>query len=103
MGKLLDYAAAAASIAAGLYLLQFQSAGGSSWFEVIGHGIGIYFIAKGIYLARAMQVAQRETELLDEIADRLASGKPGVRPSKVPRQRSGRRIGGAWITDEDRG
>jgi L-asparagine transporter-like permease len=41
------------AIGAGLYLLSAQSpnlAGGSSWFEVLAHGIGVYFIGKGIWM-----------------------------------------------------
>ena len=38
-------------IVAGVYLLQTQSSGvEGNWLETIGHGMGIYFIGKGIFV-----------------------------------------------------
>ncbi|MES2360097.1 MAG: hypothetical protein V4529_17280 [Gemmatimonadota bacterium] len=67
-GALLDYAAAIICVAAGVYLLQYNAAvsvGGTSWFQIIGHGMGIYFIGKGIFVARS-------TRLQAQARDRLA-------------------------------
>ncbi len=61
-GALLDYAAAIICVAAGVYLLQYN---GTSWFQIIGHGMGIYFIGKGIFVARS-------TRLQAQARDRLA-------------------------------
>jgi hypothetical protein len=37
---------------AGVYLLQWESAGSeANWFEAVAHGMGIYFIGKGIFVA----------------------------------------------------
>src|ERR1700733_13743621 len=55
--NLVDLVAAGGSITAGIYLLQYQDLGdsssGTSWFQIIGHGIGIYFLAKGVFMLRA--------------------------------------------------
>jgi hypothetical protein len=41
---------------AGLYLLaaQTQSGQGSSWFELIAHGMGIYFLGKACFVGPAL-------------------------------------------------
>jgi hypothetical protein len=72
MGRLTGFAAAAICVIAGAYLLQYgwsdtvgDTSGGTSWFEIIGHGMGIYFIGKGLFVARS-------TYLEAEQADRLA-------------------------------
>lgn len=44
-------AAGLTCVAAGVYLLQTQSLGEeSSWLETIAHGMGIYFIGKGVFV-----------------------------------------------------
>jgi len=60
MGKLLDIAASLLCIGAGIYLLSHNSPpiavegeAGQSWLEVLAHGIGIYFIGKGLFIARS--------------------------------------------------
>ena len=35
---------------AGIYLLTRQSASGDTWLEVLAHGAGVYFIARGLYM-----------------------------------------------------
>lgn len=65
-GSLADGLAAVISVGAGIYLLAHGSpsatiAGqdtGQSWFEILAHGIGAYFIAKGIFMYRSS--GQRE-------------------------------------------
>jgi hypothetical protein len=68
-GNVVDYAATLICIAAGLYLLSYNGTstsalGGTSWFQIIAHGIGIYFIGKGLFIARS-------THLQGEARDRL--------------------------------
>ncbi len=65
MGKLIDIIATLLSIGAGVYLLSEHSASvagvqGSSWLEVIAHGMGAYFVAKGLWMARSLHL-QAET------------------------------------------
>jgi hypothetical protein len=69
MGRLFGFAGAAICVFAGIYLLQYNAttdaSTGTSWFQIIGHGMGIYFIGKGLFVARS-------TYLEAEQADRLA-------------------------------
>jgi hypothetical protein len=81
MGRLLDVAAAITAVAAGLYLLQFSSPGASSWFEVIGHGMGAYFIAKGVFILRSTHLAARAADRLDDLATWAAEDR-GVETAK---------------------
>ena len=38
------------SIGAGTYLVTRQSASGDTWLEVLAHGIGVFFIAAGLFM-----------------------------------------------------
>lgn len=72
-GKLVDVGAGVLAIGAGLYLLQAQSVtvgdgGGQSWLELLAHGIGVYFIARGIWMIRH---AGRQEDVVDRL-DRIA-------------------------------
>lgn len=60
MGRILDIASVLLCIGAGVYLLQTNSVGESSWFEVIGHGMGVYFIGKGLFIARSLYFAETQ-------------------------------------------
>lgn len=58
MGRALGLVAAAVCVFAGIYLLQYNEVstglgGGTSWFQIIGHGMGIYFIGKGLFVAQS--------------------------------------------------
>ena len=53
MGRVVDYLAALISVGAGGYLLLSQTVAANSYLEVIAHGIGAYFVAKGLFLARS--------------------------------------------------
>jgi len=68
IGKLVEVVAALLVIGAGAYLLQAQSVGvvqgGESWFQVLAHGIGIYFLGRGLWMLR--QVGRQE-----DVVDRL--------------------------------
>jgi hypothetical protein len=74
VGRLLTIASALVCIGAGLYLLQYNAtgsgdaAGGTSWFQIIGHGMGIYFIGKGLFVGRSLFMAESQNSKLDLIA-----------------------------------
>lgn len=55
VARLLEAVGAIVTAAAGIYLLTKNSvaepiAGGQSWFEVLAHGFGIYFIGRGVWM-----------------------------------------------------
>lgn len=54
MTKVLALISAFGCIAAGLYLLDAQAAAEDSLIETLMHGIGIYFLAKGLYLGASL-------------------------------------------------
>lgn len=67
--SIVELVAAGMSIAAGIYLLSRGSSpvtvsgvSGQSWFEVLAHGLAIYFIARGLSMAAAMLRAQAGEE-----------------------------------------
>ncbi len=63
-GSFLDVVAALLSIGAGIYLLIHQApAGSESWLSVIAHGLGVYMVAKGIWMARSLHL---QSALVDE-------------------------------------
>jgi hypothetical protein len=68
-GMLMAVVSALASIGAGIYLLSAKSvatfAGGStSWFQILAHGIGVYFIAKGLFMGASLRQEIEQTKLL---------------------------------------
>lgn len=69
MGRLLDITAALVCIAGGIYLLSIQSVAGNTVIEAIGHGIGVYCIGKGLFIARSThlesQVATATRKLVE--------------------------------------
>jgi hypothetical protein len=73
MGGLIDLLAALCAIGAGVYLLSHGSpdvelgGGGSSWFEIIAHGMGAYFIGKGVYIGRSSWQRQKMLELMERV------------------------------------
>jgi len=42
------------SIGAGLYLLSTHAAGSNSYLEAIAHGMGVYFIARGLFMGPSL-------------------------------------------------
>lgn len=66
--KSLDVLAAAGCWAAGLYLITQQTQAGNSAFDVLFRGIGIYFLAKGFFVLRALHQAAEQTDLLRSIS-----------------------------------
>ena len=89
--KAIAIIAGAICVTAGAYLLQYNTtdeAAGTSWFEVIGHGMGIYFIGKGIFVAAALWRYASQQESLDRLveiaqwqAGREASNGEPVQPA----------------------
>jgi hypothetical protein len=80
---LFDVIPALGAIAAGIYLLQYQSGGdsvtGTSWFEIIGHGMGIYFIAKGLFIGRTTYLQVDARNKLAELVA-LVGAAPEAQP-----------------------
>jgi hypothetical protein len=86
MGRLAEIGGALLSIGAGVYLLTKNGATitvggqtGQSWFEVLAHGIGVYFVGKGAWmLGRVGQAYEsaRALERLVEIAEDAEKGPP---------------------------
>lgn len=86
-GTFVDLGAALATVLAGVYLLQQHGvpidvggASGQSWFEVLAHGIGVYFIARGVWMFRHIGLEQRQVDSLERLVE----------------------IEGGWDADEER-
>lgn len=73
MGRILDLGAGLLCIGAGLYLLQYNATGdgvaGTSWFQIIGHGMGIYFLGKGVFVARANWIAAETRDAVASLVE----------------------------------
>lgn len=76
MGTLLDGLAFLIAIAAGGYLLTKGSPPidvggeqGQSWFEIIAHGMGAYFVARGIAMGRSLYLTSVTNDRLAELVD----------------------------------
>jgi len=55
LGNLIGAAAALVSIGAGIYLLTSESASADATvFDALMHGIGAYFVARGLWMLRRM-------------------------------------------------
>jgi hypothetical protein len=50
------------AVGAGIYLLSRQSASGDTWLEVLAHGIGVYFIAQGLFMIGSSIAAAASSE-----------------------------------------
>lgn len=59
--KFSGLASGAICILAGLYLLTSQTELENSYLEVLAHGLGLYFIGKGIYVGAALLAMPHET------------------------------------------
>ncbi len=72
--RILAIVISAVSLFAGVYLLGSETVGENSYLETIAHGIGIYFLAKGLYLGpslmRQAEAAQHLKRLADDAGDR---------------------------------
>jgi hypothetical protein len=63
-----DVIAGLICIGAGIYLLQTQ-ASESSILEVLMHGIGVYFIGKGLFVIRAGMLAAKQVRSLESLVE----------------------------------
>jgi len=69
MRRLAAIASALISIGAGLYLLGTQTVGANSILEVLAHGIGAYFVARGIFMGSSLTAQAEAAEALRELRD----------------------------------
>jgi glycopeptide antibiotics resistance protein len=60
------------SVGAGLYLLASETEAGNSVFDIFLNGIGVYFIAKGIFMARALWEHSAQNQRLDRLIELAA-------------------------------
>lgn len=62
LGFAVSMIAGLVSIGGGIYLLVQQSANGNTWAEVIAHGLGVFFIACGLYMIGASIAASASAD-----------------------------------------
>lgn len=67
--SLLDVVASLGSIGAGVYLVLSKTVAPNSYLQVIAHGIGIYFIAKGLFIGRSLYLAAESTKALRKLTE----------------------------------
>ncbi len=53
---------------------------GQSWLEVIAHGIGVYFIAKGLWMARSLHLQGEQRNILAKLLEAVATRRGGGQP-----------------------
>lgn len=58
-----------ACVAAGIYLLTSHAVGANSYIELLAHGFGIYFLGKGIFVAKSLWLAGEQLLELRGIRD----------------------------------
>jgi hypothetical protein len=76
MHRITPLIAAGACIAAGVYLLSTQAVAENSFLEVLAHGIGIYFIGKGVFIWSTLA---RQDRMIDLLAEQLEQPRVVVR------------------------
>jgi hypothetical protein len=81
LSKLTAAASSLICVVAGLYLLSAQAVASNSFLELLAHGIGIYFIGKGLFVGPSLWKQAEQTELLAAIANRSASQSRTEPPS----------------------
>lgn len=64
-------------LAAGIYLLQTQAVGESSYLEAIAHGMGIYFIGKGLFVWGSLGLQEKTVVTLEAIEVQRAPDSTG--------------------------
>lgn len=80
--NLIDFAGPVLAILAGIYLLQWESAGAeANWFETFARGVGIYFIGKGLFMLRALYRSSLEADYLARLVE-LGEGKTARRDAE---------------------
>jgi hypothetical protein len=79
----IDVIPALIAIGAGVYLLSGQSTTGqSTWFSLIAHGIGAYFIAKGLFMARTTYLQADACNKLAQLVEITARAEPTTLPAR---------------------
>ena len=68
MTKLASVVAALLAIGAGIYMLSYSTQA-NSIFNVITHGIGIYFLGKGLYMGVSLWRQGEATDRLGMLVD----------------------------------
>jgi hypothetical protein len=70
VAKLASIVSALVAIGAGLYMLTLQTTGeGTTIFEAMAHGIGAYFIGKGIFMGATLWRQDDGTNRLGMLVD----------------------------------
>jgi len=68
-------------IAAGVYLLTSQTQAEGSFLEVLAHGIGIYFIGKGLYVGSALRMQARQLQAQEKALEMQAASRASSGPA----------------------
>lgn len=55
------------AILAGIYLLTSQAAGPNSYLELLAHGIGAYFVGKGLWMIAMAHMESDSRSSLDDL------------------------------------
>lgn len=103
MGKFVEVIAGLLAIGAGIYLLQSQSVSvagvdGTSWFQVLAHGIGVYFIARGLWMLGHVGRQDAVTDRLDRLIELGALEHQARHPDETP---PAKRSSGGILTAEE--
>jgi hypothetical protein len=71
-------------IIAGLYLLGSQTQDASSYLQTIAHGIGIYFVGKGLYVLQSVVRNSDQAWFLARIRNPEVDNAPPMPASVTP-------------------
>lgn len=75
MGQFLGVLSTIVSIVAGVFLLDTKAANENSLIEVLIHGIGIYFIAKGLFMGPSLIVQAKTEEAINKLVETATNEK----------------------------
>lgn len=86
MGKVVEVVAAVVAIVAGVYMLTTQAAAANSIFNPLLHGIGLYFIARGLWMLRHAGREDDVVDRLEQLVELQAAGhvRATVPPAAAP-------------------
>lgn len=76
MARLFDAASWLLCVGAGVYLVTSKTAASDSYLQVIAHGIGIYMIGKGLFIARSLHLQAESLWRLEELAAQTREDLP---------------------------
>lgn len=68
MARLFDAASWILCVAGGVYLLLSKTAAADSYLQVIAHGLGLYMVGKGLFIARSTHFQLQSLLRIEEIA-----------------------------------